>query len=137
MGAINLGEAVGWDMVPVLYPGAVPFAPVTRAAYAEAGLGDAGPADGVSLDLHGAMGRRAPGGRRGRAAAAQVFITHDLRVAAQICDDMMVMQKGEVVEHGPAAGSSPIRPITYTRALIDAAPRRGWDFQSFREMTAA
>lgn len=61
VGAINHGEAAGWDMVPVLYAGAVPSAPVTREAYEAipagiiAGLRDAGRLDGVFLDLHGAM----------------------------------------------------------------------------------
>src|SRR3546814_2247938 len=31
-----------------------------------------------------------------------LFITHDLRVAAQICDTIMVMQRGVVVETGAA-----------------------------------
>ncbi len=31
---------------------------------------------------------------------AILFITHDLRVAAQICDEVMVMQRGKVIEYG-------------------------------------
>ena len=67
---------------------------------------------------------------------AIVFITHDLRVAAQICDDVLVMQRGRVVEHGPAAEVLAHPTHAYTRALIEAAPGRGWDFQHFRETAA-
>jgi peptide/nickel transport system ATP-binding protein len=59
---------------------------------------------------------------------AVLFITHDLRVAAQICDRIMVMEKGVVVEEGQTheVFSAPAHP--YTRALLDAAPGRSAAF---------
>jgi len=67
-----------------------------------------------------------------RLGIAILFITHDLRVAAQICDDVAVMQRGQVVEYGPAADVLANPQQTYTRQLLDAAPGRGWDFANFR-----
>jgi peptide/nickel transport system ATP-binding protein len=63
---------------------------------------------------------------RQRLGLSIVFITHDLRVAAQICDLVAVMKDGEVVEHG-LAGEVLGRPQhPYTRALIASIP--GGDF---------
>ena len=67
-----------------------------------------------------------------RLGIAILFITHDLRVAAQICDDVAVMQEGRIVEQGPAAQVLTKPREAYTRALLDAAPGRGWDFANFR-----
>jgi peptide/nickel transport system ATP-binding protein len=61
-----------------------------------------------------------------------VFITHDLRVAAQICDTIMVMQNGAIVEAAPAKQILLHPTHEYTRTLLSAAPGRGWDFQNFR-----
>lgn len=72
---------------------------------------------------------------RERVGVGILFITHDLRVAAQICDTIVVMQKGRVVEAGPAAEVLTAPRQAYTSALIDAAPGRDWDFQNFRPLS--
>jgi len=67
---------------------------------------------------------------RTRLDLAMLFITHDLRVAAQVCDQVAVMSKGRVVEYGPAEEVF-LRPKhEYTRALFEAAPGRGFAFGS-------
>jgi len=73
---------------------------------------------------------------RRRTGVGVLFITHDLRVAAQICDTIAVMQRGRVVETGAAATVLTRPSHDYTRALIDAAPGRGWDFRNFRPLAA-
>lgn len=61
---------------------------------------------------------------RDRLSLSMIFITHDLRVAAQICDRIAIMQQGEVVEHGVTADifSKPQHP--YTQRLFSAVPGR-------------
>ena len=66
-----------------------------------------------------------------------LFITHDLRVAAQICNTIVVMQKGQIVEQGAARDVLAWPAHPYTRALIDAAPAPDWDFQNFRPVQQA
>ena len=53
---------------------------------------------------------------------SMIFITHDLRVASQICDEIAVMQKGRIVEHGPPRKSSSTPQSAYTRELVAAIP---------------
>jgi peptide/nickel transport system ATP-binding protein len=61
-------------------------------------------------------------GLRQRLGLSIVFITHDLRVAAQICDLVAVMKDGEVVEQGLAGDVFGRPQHPYTRALLDSIP---------------
>jgi peptide/nickel transport system ATP-binding protein len=72
---------------------------------------------------------------RERLGLSIVFITHDLRVAAQICDLVAVMKDGEVVEHGLAGEvfGKPQHP--YTQALLASIP--GGDFTRKKEPITA
>src|SRR5580700_9536453 len=59
---------------------------------------------------------------------SMILVSHDLAVISEVCDRIIVMYAGQVVEEGPAAGiiTAPRHP--YTRALLDAVPqgeRRG------------
>jgi peptide/nickel transport system ATP-binding protein len=60
-----------------------------------------------------------------REQTAVVFITHDLRLAAQVCDDILVLYAGRAAEHGPARAvlAQPAHP--YSRCLQLANPSMG------------
>jgi peptide/nickel transport system ATP-binding protein len=66
---------------------------------------------------------------------AVLFITHDLRVAAQVCDTVAVMYQGQVVEYEPADKLFSQPAHDYTQELLAAAPGRHWNFQTFSEAT--
>nr|WP_245214983.1 ABC transporter ATP-binding protein [Pararoseomonas indoligenes] len=61
-----------------------------------------------------------------RLGLSLLFITHDLRVAAQICDRIAVMQGGHVVEEGTAQQVFGAPREDYTRALLASVPGRAW-----------
>jgi peptide/nickel transport system ATP-binding protein len=63
---------------------------------------------------------------RDRLNLSMLFITHDLCVAAQVCDHIMVMRRGEVVEDGPTAEVFAAPKHDYTRALFNSIPGRAW-----------
>jgi len=65
---------------------------------------------------------------RERLNLAMLFITHDLRVAAQVCDHVAVMSQGRVVEYGPANEVFVTPKHAYTKALFAAAPGRDFAF---------
>lgn len=52
-----------------------------------------------------------------------VFITHDLTMAAHLADEIAVMHRGRIVEHGPAQGVIRVPQHEITQALLAAAPR--------------
>jgi peptide/nickel transport system ATP-binding protein len=58
---------------------------------------------------------------------SMVFITHDLRVAAQVCDRLAVMRYGEIVETGATADIFDAPQHSYTRDLLAAVPGQNWD----------
>ena len=59
---------------------------------------------------------------RAQLGMAYLFVSHDLHVVRLLCDRVLVMRDGEIVEQGDAETvmSRPSHP--YTRSLIDAAP---------------
>jgi oligopeptide/dipeptide ABC transporter ATP-binding protein len=60
---------------------------------------------------------------RERMGMGVLLITHDLGVVAEVCDRVVVMYAGQVVETGPVADlfARPVHP--YTQGLLAAVPR--------------
>jgi peptide/nickel transport system ATP-binding protein len=69
-------------------------------------------------------------GIRDRLNLSMLFITHDLRVAAQVCDTIAVMRDGEIVESGPTAEVFARPQHAYTRELFASVPGRAWSLRS-------
>jgi peptide/nickel transport system ATP-binding protein len=57
---------------------------------------------------------------------SMLFITHDLRVAATVCEEIAIMHRGVIVERGATAEifAHPRHP--YTQSLLDAVPGKTW-----------
>ena len=51
-----------------------------------------------------------------------LFVSHDLNVVRMLCDDLVVLQGGRVVEAGPAAAIFAAPQAAYTRELLEAIP---------------
>jgi oligopeptide/dipeptide ABC transporter ATP-binding protein len=62
---------------------------------------------------------------RKRLAMSYLFVTHDLSLVRLLCDRVLVMYLGRIIEEGPveAVFARPAHP--YTRALLGAVPRWG------------
>jgi peptide/nickel transport system ATP-binding protein len=63
---------------------------------------------------------------RKRFDLAVLFITHDLRVAAQVCDRIAVMKDGQMVEYDRTERVFANPQHEYTKKLFEAAPGRGF-----------
>ncbi|MEL6219073.1 MAG: ABC transporter ATP-binding protein [Pseudomonadota bacterium] len=74
---------------------------------------------------------------RDRFGLSIVFITHDLRVAAQVCDTIAVMSKGEIVEMGEVSQIFANPAHTYTRELFASIPGREWQVPDLAVQGAA
>jgi len=57
---------------------------------------------------------------------SMLFITHDLRVAAHVCEEIAVMKDGAIVEQGSTADIFARPQHDYTKALLASVPGRDW-----------
>jgi peptide/nickel transport system ATP-binding protein len=64
---------------------------------------------------------------KGKLGLSMLFVTHDLRVALQVCDRIAVMRAGRIVEIGEAAMVHAAPKHPYTRALFAAVPGAHWE----------
>jgi peptide/nickel transport system ATP-binding protein len=60
-----------------------------------------------------------------RTGAAVLFITHDMGVIAEMCDDVAVMYAGRIVERAPVLEMFEESRHPYTRGLLASIPRPG------------
>jgi len=60
---------------------------------------------------------------KARLGMSYLFVSHDLHVVRLLCDRIVVMRGGEIVEQGPAERVMTAPASDYTRSLLDAAPK--------------
>ncbi|MEU4245178.1 ATP-binding cassette domain-containing protein [Actinoplanes sp. NPDC026619] len=63
---------------------------------------------------------------RAATGVGYLFITHDLSVVRHVCDDVIVMRRGQVVERGPVEKVLGDPTHDYTKKLVGSIPRPGW-----------
>jgi ABC-type glutathione transport system ATPase component len=63
---------------------------------------------------------------REQRSLSYVFISHDLGVVRQVCDEILVMYQGRAVERGETSVVLAAPQHEHTRRLIGAVPRVGW-----------
>lgn len=64
---------------------------------------------------------------RKETGVAFVFVSHDLAVVREVCDDILVMYRGQAVEQNAATSVLTAPEHVYTRLLLESLPRPGWD----------
>lgn len=63
---------------------------------------------------------------RERLGVAYLFVSHDLAVVQQVTDETVVLHRGRIVEAGPTDALLSAPAADYTRQLLAAVPRPGW-----------
>ena len=72
---------------------------------------------------------------RRRFGLTMLFITHDLRVAAHVCEEIVVLKGGSIVERGATADIFANPQHDYTRTLLASVPGRDWQRRAQQEPT--
>jgi ABC-type oligopeptide transport system ATPase subunit len=60
---------------------------------------------------------------RERLGLTIVLIAHDLAVVSAVCEHVLIMREGEILERGPVTQVFAAPTSAYTRSLLDAARR--------------
>ena len=64
------------------------------------------------------------------AGLSMVFVSHDLAVVRYVCQDVLVMRRGRVVEQRPTVDVLAAPEHPYTRLLLSSVPEPGWDLDA-------
>ncbi|WP_445395270.1 ABC transporter ATP-binding protein [Zobellella sp. An-6] len=64
---------------------------------------------------------------------SMLFVTHDLRIAAKVCDRIAVMKLGEIVEYGTTEEVFNSPKHSYTKLLLSSIPGKSWDMVASSE----